>query len=246
MKSACVIFVVLFSVSLAFGQTTQPADPAKLMLRADEAFNQFDYAQALPLLEKVAELVKDDPARLGPVEEKIQVCKKNIDQPEPVLDLAAIEHAIKPVLRPTKPEPAVPSSAEERTPHAKPKAGEVLELKLKELGNFEYDPEVGGLPDDIKTLDGIQFRTTGFMIPMNQADDITEFAMVIDLFSCCFGQPPGVQHTIQVRTPKGKAVSYFNDQIVVEGTLHVEEKKEDGYVISLFELEATSVKPAPK
>jgi len=165
---------------------------------------------------------------------------------EPLIDIEAARAAVKPILRPTKPVPAEPSSAEERKVHVKPMPGETLELGIKELGNFEYDPEKGGLPADVQALDGVTFRTSGFMIPMNQADDITEFSMVVDLFSCCFGQPPGLQHSIHVRTPPGKAVSYYNDMLVVEGVLHVREQKEEGYVIGIFDLDATSVRPAPK
>ena len=38
----------------------------------------------------------------------------------------------------------------------------------------------------------------------------------------------------------------FPDELVIEGKLKVEEKKDDGYIVSLFELEVSSVKPAPK
>jgi hypothetical protein len=84
------------------------------------------------------------------------------------------------------------------------------------------------------------------MIPMDQAENITQFALVPSLFACCFGQPPSVQHTIVVNTPAGKGVSYYPDEIVVEGKLLVEEKKEDGFIVSIFEVECTSVKPAPQ
>ena len=91
-----------------------------------------------------------------------------------------------------------------------------------------------------------RLRLRGFMIPMDQAENITQFALVPSLFACCFGQPPQIQHTIVVNCPKGKAVSYFPDEIIVEGKLTVEEKKDDGYIVSIFEMETSSVKPAPK
>jgi hypothetical protein len=46
--------------------------------------------------------------------------------------------------------------------------------------------------------------------------------------------------------PPGKAVGYSPDEIVVEGKLNVEEKKDDGYIISIFEVTVSSVKAAPK
>ena len=84
------------------------------------------------------------------------------------------------------------------------------------------------------------------MIPMDQAEHVTQFALVPSLFACCFGQPPQIQHTIVVACPKGKAVNYYPDEIMVEGTLKVDEKKEDGFIVSIFELECSSVKPAAK
>ena len=89
-------------------------------------------------------------------------------------------------------------------------------------------------------------RLHGYMIPMDQAENITQFALVPSLFACCFGQPPQIQHTIVVNCPKGKSVGYYPDEIIVEGTLKVDEKKDDGYIVSLFEMEVSSVKPAPK
>src|SRR5207244_8110842 len=137
--------------------------------------------------------------------------------------------------------------AEARKPHAAPKSDELRELEIKELGNFEYDADKGGnIPADVKALTGMKLRLHGFMIPMDQAENITHFALVPSLFACCFGQPPQIQHTMVVHTPKGKAVGYFPDEIIVEGSLVVNEKKEDGIIVSVFELNCNSVKPMDK
>ena len=120
-------------------------------------------------------------------------------------------------------------------------------MSIKDLGNFEYDADNGGnIPDDVKHLSGATVKLAGFMIPMDQAENITQFALVPSLFSCCFGQPPQIQHTILVHCPKGKSLSYFPDEIVVAGTLKVDEKKDEGYIVNVFELTATSVKPMAK
>jgi len=213
------------------GQT----DAKALETRANAAFDKGDYQGALPLLMQLAIAVKDDAARAGAVQEKIRVCQKNLvavsAPPDPQASGAAADK----------------TSLEKRKPHVRPKDGEFLDLGMKDLGNFEYDAEKGGnLPADVKALNGVKLRTRGFMIPLDQADNISEFALVPSLFACCYGQPPQVQHTIVVHTPKGKAVGYFPDEIVVEGTLKVQEKKEDGLVVSVFEVDCTSVKPAQK
>jgi hypothetical protein len=81
------------------------------------------------------------------------------------------------------------------------------------------------------------------MMPLDQVENITEFAFVPSLFGCCFGQPPQVQHTIIVHTPPGLSVaSYTSHELVVEGILKVGEHRDDGFVTSIFEINATSVR----
>jgi hypothetical protein len=222
-----------------FAQTTQPSVAAEtLELRAMTAFNQGQYAVALPLLEQLAERVKDDANRLGAVQEQIRVCQRGIEaasKAKPVDAQAAAG------------ERPAPQTAENRKPHAPPKAGEIRQIAIKELGNFEYDPaKASGLPDDVKALNGSKVRLNGFMIPIDQADNISTFALVPSLFDCCFGQPPQIQHLVLVHSPQGKTVRYFPEELMVEGELKVEEVKDEDYVVSLFQLTASSVKPAAK
>jgi len=225
----------------ANAQTATDANPpsiAQLQHSADTAFNRGEYATALPLYKKLAEKFKDQPTRLGSIEEKMRVCQKGIDTALKEKAAAATQPA---VLAPTD------NTAEARKPHVRPKDGQFLDIAIKDLGNFEYDQERGGnIPKDVRDLDGIKIRLHGFMIPMDQAENITQFALVPSLFSCCFGQPPQIQHTIVANCPKGKAVGYVPDEIVVEGQLGVKEKKDDGYVVSIFEVSVSSVKAAAK
>ena len=96
-------------------------------------------------------------------------------------------------------------------------------------------------------LSGTTLRTHGYMIPLDQAADITRFAFVPAVTNCChFGGPPQMQHTIIVTCPKGKAVDYFADEVTVEGKLKVETIKDDGFVVGIFSVEAASVKPVGK
>jgi hypothetical protein len=227
--------LVLCGVAVA--QTSQPSTSpgGGLEVAANEAFGAGRYAVALPMLQALADKYKDQADRLGPINEKIRVCQKQI---------AANATAVPP----QQPSDSVIATAPEaRKPHAKPKDGQVLDLAIKELGNFDYDADHGGnIPKDVLALTGSKVRLHGFMIPMDQADRITRFALVPSLFACCFGQPPQIQHTIVVQCPEGKAVSYYPDEITVEGTLKVEEKKEDGFIVSIFDMDVASVKPTAK
>ena len=238
---------VLVSVTgrVCLAQTTRPAaatqaaqamTSAALEIRASQAFSRGEYAVALPLLQKVAAMYQDQPQRLGMIQEQIRVCQKQLPPPS----LPSTNPANPATIQP-------PPTAEQRKVHLKPKEGEILSLSIKELGNFEYDEQIGGnIPADVKALNGATVRLSGFMIPSDAADTIREFALVPSLFACCFGQPPQIQHTILVHVPQGKALSYYPEDLVVEGKLTVQEKKDDGYVVSLFEVQATSVKAAAK
>ncbi len=229
------------------------ADPAggrpavvPAQVRANLAFNAQQYDRALPLLQALLS-EQTDPARRASIEEQIRVCQRNLSTAAPPVDSTAAENSDLLVGNaPSNNDPVTDSK--HRVPHPVPKAGEVLALDIKELGNFEYDPaHPAALPDDVKRLNGVKLRTHGFMVSMGQAEDVTEFALVPSLFQCCgFGSAPQIQHTIFVHCPKGKAISYYADEVSVEGTLSVQEKKDDGFVISLFELETSSVKPTIK
>jgi hypothetical protein len=227
------MIVLALPLLCAAAPTSQPAaDRGALQIRANEEFNRGQYASALPILQQLADMSKDQPDSLGPIQEKIRVCQKNITPAAP----AAVDPAA-----------AGNSLSAGRVPHPLPKDGQVMEMGIKDLGNFDYDADHGGnIPPDVVQLSGHQIRLSGFMIPMDQAANITQFALVPSLFSCCFGQPPQIQHTIVVNCPKGKAVNYYPDEIAVQGKLTVAEKKDEGFIVSIFEVQADSVKPTAK
>ncbi len=234
----------------AAGDREEPsADPQKqaiqiaaLEAKSTELFDKQDYEGALPLLVRLDSLLEDRD-RIVAVREKIFVATEKLK----AAGKNVAEIAVRDVEKVLAGRPAGIPSDEERKPHPAPKAGQPYAVTIQELGNFQFDQDKGGnIPKDVKALTGSAVRLSGYMIPLDQADKIKQFVLVPDLFACCFGQPPQVQHSIIVTCPAGKAVSYFPDQIEVEGTLNVEEKKDDGYIVSIFEVTCTSVKPAPK
>jgi hypothetical protein len=215
------LFVGLLMAGCCLGQTTQPTLEGRLDYRASRSFERGDYATALPLLQKLAVELRDKPAKLNVTLDRIRVCEQSLA---------------------TTTQP----SSEPRKIHQRPSAGLLLDIAIKDLGNFEYDQEKGGdIPEDVKQLSGCKIRLKGFMLPIDQSVHLTRFALVPSLFSCCFGQPPQVQHTIIVTCPTGIRAELSADEVAVVGTLTVQEKKDDGYVVSIFEVAATSLKPVP-
>jgi hypothetical protein len=215
--------------------TSQPATKAidwslvplvELEAQASAAFEAGRYEEALPLLKSFAVRIRHEPERVQIALEKVRVC-------EAILSARAAN------------QPGVEGQNIPRVAHDSPREGETRELTLMRLGNFEYDAAKGGnIPADVKALNGLTVKMKGYMLPLDQAERITKFALVPDLFACCFGQPPQLQHIAIVRTPAGKSVAYYPEPIWVTGKLTVEEKSEDGFIVSLFEIDTTSVKPA--
>jgi hypothetical protein len=234
-----ILLVIVIVMLPVLAVRAEPQDPDSLELQATQALTRGQYGRALPLLEKLVEQVADEPMRRERIEEQIRLARRNLEQQQEPDAQARLIDRILPIAD------QVPQTAEQRKAHAPPVDGEVRELSIRQLGNFEYDEERGGnVPEDVLRLSGMTVRMHGFMIPREQAVRIRRFTLVADLMACCFGQPPQVHHAIEVSVPAGKSVPFTPHEIVVEGVLKVDEKTDDGWIVSLFEMEASSVKRA--
>src|SRR6476660_6741598 len=101
------------SCAPAMAQPTKPAQAenmAAMQFRAQTAFDKGDYATALPLFMNLEKKLSDKPDQLGPIQEKIRVCKKNLLK-DPPKDLQNFLTQ-KPVDSATTPE--------KRKPHVRP------------------------------------------------------------------------------------------------------------------------------
>lgn len=199
---------------------------------AEGALSRHDWAAALPLCQQVEEYEKGNKETWAAWRDKVAECKKHLTGQQ-------IEQLS---WTPGKPPPGTAATLPARKEHAAPTAGEVRSMGIKELGNFPYDPEKGGgVPADVQKLSGMKVRLWGFMIALQQTDKITDFALVPSLTGCCYGQPPGVEHTITIHLPKDQPTAFTREAIAVEGTLKVAETRENDYTISLFEVEHARV-----
>ena len=146
-------FTVMMAATLGFDRPRRgtPALPAggtpdaALELRATQAFNKGDYATALPMLQKLDGDMTGDPAqgptKLAMVQEQERVCTRNL--------AADARRRCRRHARSRSPLSA------DRKPHPAPKAGQVLDTTIKELGNFDYDPDQNTpIPADVKALSG--------------------------------------------------------------------------------------------
>jgi len=124
--------------------------------------------------------------------------------------------------------PSVPGSA--------PADSKYTRLQFDTLKSWTYIEGKTPIPDFIKKLDGQDIEMVGFMMPLSEVKNITEFILVPSLWGCCYGQPPAVNHVVVVKMPPGQTTQFFNDVIRVRGKFSVGETKQDGYTVSLYVL----------
>ena len=71
------------------------------------------------------------------------------------------------------------------------KGGSPLQIqvvKWEVLGGFEYE-EGMALPKPVRDLSGKKVGIAGYMMTLEEVEDIHEFLLVESLWSCCFGIP---------------------------------------------------------
>ncbi len=122
-----------------------------------------------------------------------------------------------------------------------------VRLTFNDLREYRYSKrDRYPLPEKLKALRGQEVNIAGYMIPMSEALDVTEFMLVqIPFFGCCYSVPPEPNETVMVKMAKGKKTEYVYTPIRVTGKFDIQETKIDGFVVSLYQIEATSVVPAP-
>ena len=114
-------------------------------------------------------------------------------------------------------------------------------LTFEEIESWPYEDALLGMPKQVKKLDGKNVLMTGFMLPIDEVEDIKEFLLVQSLWSCCYGQPPDINGIVRVVMKGDARIDYQFDPIKVTGTFKVEATFEDGYCVDIFQLVADSV-----
>src|SRR5262245_48218744 len=110
-------------------------------------------------------------------------------------------------------------------------------VTFDELSAWPYEDGLKGMPKRVKELDGKKVLMSGFMLPIDEVQNIKEFLLVQSLWSCCYGQPPDINGIVRVVMPKGKTTDYFFDPLKVIGRFKVEATVIDGYCVDIYQLE---------
>lgn len=120
-------------------------------------------------------------------------------------------------------------------------AGVTERTPFERLGGWTYSNGIEGAPPEVLQLDGTTVLLTGFMLPIDEVEDIREFLLVPSLWSCCYGTPPDVNSIVRCVMPEGVSTDYSFEPLMVVGTLTVSPTFEDGYCVDIYQLHVDTV-----
>ena len=199
---------------------------------------------------------KKDPAKQDPAKQEPKAGDKPVtDKPateEPKIDRPAAD---QPIPKGTDPaDLAAMRSAEQMLQAEKRLADEIKAGKIAgldkilpfdELDSWPYEDGLKGMPKRVKELDGKKVLMTGFMLPIDEVQNIKEFLLVKSLWSCCYGTPPDLHEIVRCVLPAGQTTDYTFEPVLLTGTLTVGPTVEDGYVVDVFQLQVSTITPLP-
>jgi hypothetical protein len=131
---------------------------------------------------------------------------------------------------------------------------EFLEVGFEKLSAFDYkvvDLGTGASPAEIeeakkrdqvpaaiKSFNHKPISLTGYMQPLQLENGlVTKFVMMKDVSTCCYGAVPRMNDYVIVSV-EGKGVPYIQDiPVVLTGIFQIDERYEDGYLVSLFKMD---------
>jgi hypothetical protein len=114
-------------------------------------------------------------------------------------------------------------------------------VPFEEISAWPYEEGLKGMPEALNGLNGKSVMMTGFMLPIDEVENIREFLLVPSLWSCCYGQPPDINGTVRVVMKGDKRINYKFDPIKILGTFKIEATYEMGFCVDIFQIEADSV-----
>ena len=121
-------------------------------------------------------------------------------------------------------------------------------VDLKALGNFNFDQAAGGIndvPAHFRKLDGECVQLTGFMWSPSSAAQLKDFQFVYNVAKCCFNGPPLVQERVFAHIlPGSRPLPYVDNYVKLTGVIHVDVKKQDGVITSVYTLDVEKFEKA--
>jgi hypothetical protein len=98
------------------------------------------------------------------------------------------------------------------------------------------------IPPSVKALDDQKVSIRGFMLPLKvAAGRVTEFLIMKDQSTCCFGNVPRINDWVSVKTGSAGVKPIMDTPISILGTLHVGALRENGYLVSVYTMDADTL-----
>jgi hypothetical protein len=99
------------------------------------------------------------------------------------------------------------------------------------------------LTEKIEALEGKPIRIRGYILPSFQQSGLTQFVLVRDNQSCCFGPGAALYDCIIVEMKPGRSTDYSLYPVAVDGTFSIREMLDpDGKTVAIFHLDGESVR----
>lgn len=98
-----------------------------------------------------------------------------------------------------------------------------LQFKIEKDAKFSDDL----LDDDVKSLDGLDVRLSGYILPSTlfKETDIDQFVLVRDNQECCFGPGAALFDCVIVEMQDGNTTDFVTRPVTVYGNLQIDTKK---------------------
>jgi hypothetical protein len=98
------------------------------------------------------------------------------------------------------------------------------------------------VPAPIRGMDGKEVTLTGFMLPIKIHNRlVTEFMLLRNQNTCCFGIPPELHEVVEVLKMDSPSKVLMDTPITVVGHLHVKERWEGTFLCSIYQLDAERI-----
>lgn len=144
-------------------------------------------------------------------------------------------------------EPAVPSEA--LVSAVRSRSGPPVRIADISFDDLKFEMvktepfEQSMLTDKINALDGRSVRIRGYILPSFQQSGLTQFVLVRDNLSCCFGPGAALYDCIVVDMQPGKSTDFSISPVTVEGTFSIRELLDsEGKALAIYHLDGESVR----
>ena len=114
-------------------------------------------------------------------------------------------------------------------------------LSFDVLTAWPYEEQLEGMPKEVKALSGEKVMMSGFMLPIDEVQNIKEFLLVQSLWACCYGQPPDINGFVRCVMQGKNRTDYFFEPLKIIGEFKVEATLMDGYCVDIFQLHVESI-----